>query len=155
MAGTAKIVKNTPSTVVPGAARITPDQAIESALASMPGTTPLAISVPQNPQASYLVALRFPEDLTPGGRSWANVDQYSGKVINTQNSRTVAAGTKTIIVNRAFHTGDILGVFTKIIMSLSALMLVVQAITGYFMWWKKLRTKQRSESKWVSESYAA
>lgn len=154
MAGTEKVGKNTPSTAVPGAARITPDQAIASALDAIPGTAPLSISVPQNQKGTYLVALRFPEDLTPGGRSWANVDQYSGKVINLQNSRTVATGTRVIILNRALHTGDILGVFTKILMSLTALMLVGQAITGYFMWWKKLRARQRDESERASETFA-
>jgi hypothetical protein len=38
----------------------------------------------------------FPhQQSTPGGRSWANVDQFTGKVINLQNSRTVAAGTRS------------------------------------------------------------
>jgi uncharacterized iron-regulated membrane protein len=30
-------------------------------------------------------------------------------------------------------------------MSLSSLMLVIQAITGYYMWWKKLRVRQNRE----------
>src|SRR6266404_1560219 len=104
MAGTAKIGKNTPSVPQAGAAQITPDQAIEFALAAMPGTKPLSVSVPPNSKGSYLVALRYPEDLTPGGRSWANVDQFSGKIVSFQNSRTVAGGTRTIILNRAIHT---------------------------------------------------
>jgi uncharacterized iron-regulated membrane protein len=141
-AGTAKIVKNTPSVVQAGVTPITPDQAVRIALDAMPGTKALNVASPANPKASYLIGLRYPEDLTPGGRSWANVDQYSGKVVNSQNSRTVAAGTRTIITNRAIHTGDIFGFFSKLLMSLSCLMLITQAITGYYMWWKKMRVKQ-------------
>lgn len=141
-AGTAKIGKNAPSTVQPGAKPITPEQALDAALAALPGTQPLSISRPANPKGSYLIALHYPEDRTPGGRSWANVDQYSGKVVNSQDSRTVPMGTRAIIYNRAIHTGDIFGMISKIVMCISGLMLITQAITGYFMWWKKLRINQ-------------
>lgn len=71
-----------------------------------------------------------------------NVDQYSGKVLSFQNSRTVASGTQIIITNRAIHTGDYFGIVTKTLMCISCWMLITQAITGYFMWWKKLRARQ-------------
>ncbi len=141
--GAHKIGKNARSTPQKGGTSITPDEAIQIALNAMPGTQALSISRPPNPKASYLVALHFPEDLTPGGRSWVNVDQYSGKVVNEQNSRTVAMGSRAIIWNRRIHTGDLLGLPTKALMSLSCMMLIIQAITGYYMWWKKLRARQR------------
>ena len=145
-AGTAKIAKNIPSVPQKGGTPIGPDQALQVALAELPGTRPLGIAVPANAKASYLVALRYPEDLTAGGRSWVNVDQFSGKVLSLQNSRTVAAGTRAIIYNRAIHTGDIFGVVTKTLMCVSSLMLIIQAITGYFMWWKKLRARSVSDT---------
>src|SRR5208282_3413276 len=139
------IAKNIPSIPQNGVTPITPDQGLQIALAALPGTQALSLSVPGGPKASYLVALHYPEDLTPGGRSWANVDQFSGKVVSFQDSRTAAMGTRAIIFNRATHTGDILGYPTKILMSLSSLMLVMQAITGYYMWWRKLRVRQHRE----------
>jgi uncharacterized iron-regulated membrane protein len=144
-AGTHKVGKNTPSVPQTGGAPISPDQSLQIALASMPGTQALMISVPANPKGSYLIGLHYPEDLTPGGRSWANVDQFNGKVLSFQDSRTVAMGTRAIIWNRATHTGDLYGYPTKILVSLSSLMLVIQAITGYYMWWKKLRARQSRE----------
>jgi uncharacterized iron-regulated membrane protein len=143
--GTKKVGKNIPSVPQPGVTPITVDQSLQIALAAMPGTQALAISMPGGPKASYLVSLHYPEDLTPGGRSWANVDQFSGKVLSLQDSRTVASGTRAIIVNRATHTGDLYGYPTKILVSLSSMMLVIQAITGYYMWWKKLRVRQHRE----------
>ena len=115
-AGTKKIGKNFPSAPQPGATPITPEQSVELALAALPGTKALTMSIPPNAKASYLVTLRYPEDLTPGGRSWANVDQFSGKVLSFQDSRTVAFGTRAIILNRATHTGDLYGLPTKILM---------------------------------------
>ena len=153
--GTKPTPRNGPSTPLPGATRITPDQAVQSATAALPGTKALSIGLPPNPKLSYAVALRYPEDLTPGGRSWAIVDQYSGKVTNFQSSRTAASAARTIITNRALHTGDILGYPSKILVSLSSLMLIIQAITGYYLWWKKLRTKQSAAEKvTVSETLA-
>lgn len=142
LSGTAKIGRNAPSVAKKGAGPITSDQALEIAVSAMPGTKALSVSLPPNPKASYLVALRHPEDLTPGGRSWVNIDQYSGKVVNFQDSRTVPIGTRAIIINRAIHTGDLFGMVTKVLVCVSSLMLITQAITGYFMWWKKLRVKQ-------------
>lgn len=138
-AGTRKIGRNIPPAAARTAAPIDADQAIEAALRAMPGTQALTIVPPANAKSSFLVALHFPEDRTPGGRSWVNVDPYSGQALSQQNSRTVAAATRTIIWNRAIHTGDVYGLASKTLMSLSSLMLVIQVITGYGMWWKKIR----------------
>ncbi|MEO8026574.1 MAG: PepSY-associated TM helix domain-containing protein [Bryobacteraceae bacterium] len=141
-AGEVKVGKSAPSVIQAGAKKISPDEALKVATATIPGTKVLSINVPPNAKGSYLVSLRHPEDLTPGGRSWVNVDQYSGKAVNSQDSHTAPAGTRFRIFLRATHTGDILGVTTKILFSLSSFFLVLQAITGYYMWWKKLRLKQ-------------
>lgn len=143
--GTTPIGRNKPSVVQPGATRISPDQAIQSALAALPGTSALMVGLPANPKASYIIGVHYPEDLTPGGRSWANVDQYSGNVLSFQSSRTAPAASRVIIVNRAMHTGDILGYPSKMLVAVSGLMLIIQAITGYYMWWKKVRVKQSAE----------
>jgi uncharacterized iron-regulated membrane protein len=122
------------------ARRITADRAVEAALAALPGTTANALAAPTNDTLSYYVSLRFPEDLTPGGRSWAIIDQFSGKPLFVENSRAAPLGTRVFAIqNRAIHTGDILGYPTKILMSLACLMLIGQAITGYYLWWKKRR----------------
>jgi uncharacterized iron-regulated membrane protein len=103
---------------------------------AMPGAAAIAVSAP-NPKAAYRVAMRFPEDLTPGGRTRVYVDPYTGAVLEAESSRTTAAGTRIINVNRAIHTGDILGVPSKILMSLASLAAVAQVITGLTMWWKR------------------
>ncbi len=142
-AGTEKIAKMAPSTPQKGVNPLTPTDAVRIAENTIPGTQALAITKTPGPKGAYLVSLHFPEDFTPGGRSWVTLDQYSGKVLLVQNSRTVAMGTRAIVWNRRIHTGDLLGLPTKILMSLSCMMLIIQAITGYYMWWARLRAKQR------------
>ena len=68
------------------------------------------------------------------------VDQYTGKVLFAEGSRTAPAGARVVIANRALHTGDIFGIPSKTIFSLASLMLVAQAISGIIMWWKRRKT---------------
>lgn len=121
---------------VPGARMMTPDEALAIARTSMPGATPIFISAPE-PKAAYRIAMRFPEDRTPGGRTRVAAHPNTGAVLQANSSRTAPAGTRLINLNRAVHTGDILGVPTKLLMSLASLAAVAQAITGLMMWWRR------------------
>jgi uncharacterized iron-regulated membrane protein len=136
-------IRMLPSHLVVGAEPIGVDAAVRAAAAAIPGTAPIAVGQPSGRTGSYYVALRFPEDLTPGGRSWAIIDQYSGKPLFAENSRRGPLGTWAIMQNRAIHTGDILGYPTKILMALACLLLIGQIMTGYYMWWKKVRPVTR------------
>lgn len=120
----------------PGARPITVDQAVDIARATLPGATPFAIHV-HPPKGAYRIQLRYPEDRTPGGRSRIILDQYTGKVLFAEGSRFAPAGTRITIANRALHTGDMFGLASKTILSLASLMLVIQAISGITMWWKR------------------
>ncbi|MBZ5625094.1 MAG: PepSY domain-containing protein [Acidobacteriia bacterium] len=111
------------------------------ARAAIPGAQPFQINVP-DPRQAYQTRSRFPEDLTPGGRSQMMVDQYSGKVLLAQGSRAASAGVRMVIQNRAIHTGDILGIPSKTILSVASLMLVMQGVSGVVMWWKRTGKKQ-------------
>ena len=120
----------------PGAKPITPDQAMKIAENAIPGAAPFAINIP-GARGAYLVRSRFPEDLTPGGRSRVAIDQYTGKVLFTESSRTAPRGTRLVIWNRAIHTGDVFGIPSKALASLASLMAVMQLMSGVAMWWKR------------------
>lgn len=130
------VKSNFQATPRPGVERLTPDQAVAIARNAMPGAVPIGVNVP-GPKAVYRVALRFPEDLTPGGRSRVLVDPFGGRVLQAESSRTTAAGTRLITANRAIHTGDIFGLPGKAVMSLASLMAVLQVVSGLTMWWKR------------------
>lgn len=118
--------------------RISPDQALDLARAAVPGATPFMITVPK-PGGTYSVRMRFPEDLTPGGRSRAEIDQYTGEVVFAEGSRTAPAGTRIVNINRAVHTGDVYGLPTKVLMSLASALTVVMATSGLVSWWHRRR----------------
>jgi uncharacterized iron-regulated membrane protein len=109
--------------------------------AAIPGATPFQLAVPPR-DGVYSVRLRFPEDLTPGGRSRVEIDQYTGEVVFAESSRTAPAGTRGIILNRAIHTGDILGLPGKIVMSLASALTAVMAVSGLLTWRSRIRARR-------------
>jgi uncharacterized iron-regulated membrane protein len=127
-------------TPVPGAKVISPDDAVAAAARALPGAAAILVNVTSG-KAPYRVALRYPEDLTPGGRSRVFIHPYTGAVLQTESSRTTTAGTRVVILNRAVHTGDLFGIPTKILMSLASLAAVAQAVSGTLMWWKRPRRR--------------
>ncbi|HSY52366.1 MAG TPA: PepSY-associated TM helix domain-containing protein [Thermoanaerobaculia bacterium] len=136
---TKPIARSLPSIPRPGAAPIDPDAVLRIARTAEPGATPLAVDFPEDAKASYNVRMRFPEDRTPGGRSWVCVDQYSGQVLVAQNSRTAPLAARASLMNRQIHTGDVFGTPSRIVMSASSLLVVLQAFSGVMMWWKRRR----------------
>jgi uncharacterized iron-regulated membrane protein len=117
---------------------------MEIARAAIPGATPFQVNVP-GPKGFYFVRSRFPEDLTPGGRSRVAVDQYTGQVLASESSRNGPGGTRLVNLTRAIHTGDIFGMPSKTIVSLASLVLVLQVLSGATMWWKRIRRKNRTD----------
>jgi uncharacterized iron-regulated membrane protein len=127
-----------PSTPVPGAAPIMADQVLDIARRTMPNATPALLVRPMRATGSYTVMMRVPEETSEAVHSSVTIDQYSGKVLNVRNFLTDSAGYRLIRFNRSIHTGDIFGLPTHILMSLTSLFLVVMVITGVVTWWKKL-----------------
>jgi len=126
----------------PGHAPITPDQALAIARATVPGTTPVFITAPHGNQV-YQIFLRYPEDRTPGGRTRIVLDPYGGSVLMVIDSRRAPAGYRLVNLNRALHTGDVLGIPSKVLVSLASLVMPFQLLTGLVMWVKRRRTVSR------------
>ena len=136
--GTQPVAPAATSVPAPNGRVVSPDVAIAAAAAVMPGASPIGVNATAG-TAPYRVALCFPEDRTPGGRSRVWIDPATGAVLQTESSRTAPAGTRLLTLNRAIHTGDLFGVPTKLLMSVGSLAAVAQVGTGLLMWWKRRR----------------
>ena len=130
-------VRTAGSTIIPGAAPVNVDRAMESAQEQMPQAVSSIIYIPNNPRAAYRVIVRLPSDPWSAVRGIAFIDQYTGKVV-AFTDLYASPGYRAGRFNRALHTGDIFGLPSRIIVSLSSLALVVMVITGLVIWWKKL-----------------
>jgi uncharacterized iron-regulated membrane protein len=117
----------------PSARPISIDSVVSLAHGAVPGAPVVMVDV--SPGAPAFVALRYPEDHTPGGRSRVFIDRYRGTVLRATNTRTAEAGTRLMNLQRPLHTGDIFGGASRIVWFLAALILASQAVTGIMMWW--------------------
>ena len=117
----------------PGAHPISLDSVVQLAHVAVPGAPVMMVDV--SPDAPAFVALRYPEDHTPGGRSRVFIDRYRGTVLRATNTRTAETGTRLMNLQRPLHTGDIFGAASRIVWFLAALVLASQAVTGIMMWW--------------------
>jgi uncharacterized iron-regulated membrane protein len=137
LTGSQQLPGDPPSTHVPGATPISADSALRIARDFLPAAVPLWIVMPEEKTSSYLVKMRFPEDHSSNGASIVWVDQFSGKVLAAWNSRTAPVARKIERANRDLHSGDIWGYPSRVLACLMSMLLVVQAITGPYLWWKR------------------
>ncbi|MBS1530978.1 MAG: PepSY domain-containing protein [Bacteroidetes bacterium] len=122
--------------ILPGGEMISADSACHIAQRAIPGATPFDIFMFGKDQA-YYIRSRFPEDLTPGGRSTVIINSYTGKVMYAVGSRTAPGGTRLINLTRAIHTGDIFGIPSKLIGLVVCLALALQIFSGLKMWYMR------------------
>ncbi|HUG53854.1 MAG TPA: PepSY-associated TM helix domain-containing protein [Vicinamibacteria bacterium] len=124
------------STPREGATPIGPDEALRRGRAALPGAFVARLGLPSSATAVYRLGMMFPEDRTPGGRSFVVLDQYSGDVLDLKSSRAAELGTKILDLKRSIHTGDVLGAPTRALAFVVSLMLAGQVVTGYLIWWR-------------------
>jgi uncharacterized iron-regulated membrane protein len=108
---------------------------------ALPGASIMAISNGDERNPAVL-AMRFPEDHTPAGRSRVFVDRYSGAILATVSTRDAQLGTRIDNLKRSLHTGDILGKPTEAIWLLAAIVLASQVVTGVLMWWNARKARR-------------
>jgi uncharacterized iron-regulated membrane protein len=140
------------STPVSGATPISPDRAVLVARAYLVDAIPLWIVMPEEKTSSYLVKMRFPEDHSSNGASIVWVDQFSGKVLAAWNSRTAPLARKIERANRDIHSGDVWGYPSRVFACLVSMALVIQAITGPYLWWRRSRDTRMRRVETVATS---
>jgi uncharacterized iron-regulated membrane protein len=91
--------------------------------------------------------MKYPEDRTPAGRTNLFLDAYTGKVRQLTDARSAPLSFNlTRLWNRQYHTGDIFGWPTQLLALVSSLALLIMAITGPMIWYKRKRTSQTAQA---------
>jgi len=123
---------------VVGATSISADEALAIAERAAPGAMPTFMQL--GSEGPMRIAMKFPEDHTPAGRTIAFLDRYTGNILSLKNTRTASIEYKyPRMWNREIHTGDLFGWPTRILACLSSLTLPMMAITGPLIWWNRRR----------------
>lgn len=71
------------------------------------------------------------------------VDQYSGRILKTELFSDKTLGQKIAAQVKSIHTGEIYGLFSKVIYFISCLIATSLPITGVIIWINKLRKPKR------------
>jgi len=126
------------------AVTLSPDRLLSIAESSAPGARPTWILLAANP---VRIAMKYPEDRTPSGRTNIFIDACTGNVVYQLSSRSGPLGFRMVkLWNREIHTGDIGGLPTRILVCVTSLMLPVMAVTGPLIWWNRRTRQMRSKA---------
>lgn len=120
-----------------GVQPISADLACSIAKNALPGASILWVVIPPQPQAAYMVKMRFPEDHSDNGGSMVLIDQFSGRTLDVVSTRNALPAQRVVNLNRLLHTGAIGGDAGRLLAALASLTLPLQAITGGWLWWTK------------------
>ena len=111
-----------------------------AARAALPGATIPRLLLPEKAGDPVFLYQRFPEDKTPAGRSFTTIDPKTGDILSVGSTRTAPLlQTALVQYTREIHTGTLLGLPTKILVVVFALMLTVLAVTGPIIWLTRWR----------------
>lgn len=127
-----------PDPVPADATPIESDQLVSIAEKIAPGAHVTVIQLAANAKAPVRIIMKYPEDHTPAGRTNLFLDAYTGKVRQLTDARSAPLGFKLMrLWNRQYHTGDIFGWPTQMLALVASLTLLVMAITGPMIWYKR------------------
>ena len=126
-----------PQAMSQGATTLDPDAVLAIAERAEPGARPTFISLSDPP---IRIAMKYPEDHTPAGRTNLFIDPVTGKIVYHLSSRTGPLGFRIVkLWNREVHTGDIGGLPTRVLACLVSLGLPLMTVTGPLIWWNRRR----------------
>ncbi|MEP6763666.1 MAG: PepSY-associated TM helix domain-containing protein [Gemmatimonadaceae bacterium] len=104
----------------------------------------ISLGAGKNPAS---VAMRFPEDHTPAGRSRVFVDRNTYALLATSSTRAAEIGTRIDNLKRSLHTGDVFGRVTSALWLIATLVLAEQVLSGVLMWWNSRRARSRANAR--------
>ena len=77
-------------------------------------------------------------------------DQYTGKLLNRENSKDKNRGEKLIDMNYDIHVGAIAGIPGKILAFIISLFCASLPVTGFLVWWNKRNKKTKKHKQPVA-----
>ncbi|HEY6339645.1 MAG TPA: PepSY-associated TM helix domain-containing protein [Candidatus Sulfotelmatobacter sp.] len=129
---------------MPCAAEITTDQAVAIARAQMPGAVLYRVQMPRYGGA-YRVSLDDPQDRVAGARNLMVIDRCSGDVISSSRSSDLLLAERILAANEAIHTGEVLGMPSRILACLTSVAVPVQVISGLLLWLRRRKIMPTAE----------
>lgn len=121
------------STVIKGQSPLGLAEALRQSDLALPGAINTFITLPTAPDAVFHFFKKVPGD-SEDFNSSVQVDQYSGKVLDVQDSRVAKLGDRVLNSFTPLHYGTFGGIPTRILYLFVGLAPTVLLVTGFVMW---------------------
>lgn len=128
-----------PSVYIPGSAQISFSQAIAIADKALPFHGNLSVAAPADSAGSYSISKTREGFFAVSMPDKVIIDSYSGEVLKIEKFAEKKFLHQVAAAIRPLHTGEIFGLFSKIIYFLVCLVATSLPVTGTIIWVNKLR----------------
>lgn len=135
-----------PAAVNTKAKRLTYEQVLNSAAASISGNCITLVNIPAAKSSAVSIAKTHTGFCNLAAIDYIQIDPYSGKILKLTLFSKLPFDKKIATVFRAVHVGEIFGTLTKIIYFLACLLATSLPITGIFIWWNKQKKSKPPKS---------
>jgi uncharacterized iron-regulated membrane protein len=125
-----------------GSTELTPDQAIAMASAQLPGALPYRLQMPRY-GGLYVVSLTYSDNRIAAERNSISLDPRSGRIVAVNQSASLTPRERFMATNEAIHTGNILGMPTRILAALASILLPLQVVSGLLIWIRRTNILRR------------
>jgi len=121
---------------------LTPDQAIAIASAQLPGALPYRLQMPRY-GGLYVVSLTYSDNRIGAERNSISLDPRNGRIVAVNQSASLTPRERFMATNEAIHTGNILGMPTRIMAALASILLPLQVVSGLLIWVRRTNILRR------------
>jgi len=128
------------SIVMPGKTALELDQIIQRSNSALPDAINTFVNLPTKPDGVFEIYKRLPQD-SEDFNNYVKLDQYSGKVLQVKDSRSVGLGDRVLNSFMPIHYGTFGGLPTRIFYVFVGLAPTILMLTGFVMWWYRKRKK--------------
>jgi uncharacterized iron-regulated membrane protein len=125
-----------------GSTELTPDQAIAIASAQLPGALPYRLQMPRY-GGLYVVSLAYSDNRIAAERNSISLDPGNGRIVAINQSASLTPRERFMATNEAIHTGNILGMSTRILAALASILLPLQIVSGLLIWIRRTNILRR------------
>jgi len=124
---------------IAGRAPIGANEAVDIALAAMPGARLAGVFLPNDPEGALRVTLERAGAIDGTPTVSVSIDPYRGEVVAMRDPQGGGFGNAFMAWQRPLHDGQGLGPVWKFLVFVSGLLPPLFVVTGISMWWIKRR----------------
>ncbi len=121
------------SKIIAGQDPVSLDHLVKISRARLPGA-PAHILLPKDPSSAAVIRWKAPR---PQDRTYIHVDWGTGEVLADYRWKDFGLIGKFVLMAVALHEGTWFGVWNQVLNSIVALGVILLAVTGIVMWWKR------------------